>query len=212
MYQLGGTYKLLCEREGVEIRLNTRVTREYAEKEAPDAVIVAAGSDPVIPPIPGLREAKNMILAENYHLEKEKVGDSVVILGGGLVGCELAVCLADLGKKVKIVEMRSELCPDANIRYRPLLMKKMDEVGIEIHTDCTCKEVRKEGVVCSENGSEIVLKGDTVVAALGLKANKNVVEELRGVAPQFASIGNCVRPDTITFAVYQGYHAALDIH
>ena len=50
------------------------------------------------------------------------------------------------------------------------------------------------------------------MAALGLKANKNVVEELRGVAPQFASIGNCVRPDTITFAVYQGYHAALDIH
>ena len=109
MYQLGETYKLLCEKEGVEIRLNTRVTKEYAEKEAPDAIIVAAGSDPVIPPIPGLREAENMILAEHYHLEKDRVGDDVVILGGGLVGCELAVCLADLGKKVKIVEMRSEL-------------------------------------------------------------------------------------------------------
>ena len=212
MYQLGETYKLLCEKEGVEIRLNTRVTKEYAEKEAPDAIIVAAGSDPVIPPIPGLREAENMILAEHYHLEKDRVGDDVVILGGGLVGCELAVCLADLGKKVKIVEMRSELCPDANIRYRPLLMKKMEEVGIEIHTDCTCKEVKESGVICSEKGEDIVLKGDTVVAALGLKANTSVVDELRDAAPQFAAIGNCVRPDTITFAVYQGYHAALDIH
>ena len=210
MYQLGETYKLLCEKEGVEIRLNTRVTKEYAEKEAPDAIIVAAGSDPVIPPIPGL--AENMILAEHYHLEKDRVGDDVVILGGGLVGCELAVCLADLGKKVKIVEMRSELCPDANIRYRPLLMKKMEEVGIEIHTDCTCKEVKESGVICSEKGEDIVLKGDTVVAALGLKANTSVVDELRDAAPQFAAIGNCVRPDTITFAVYQGYHAALDIH
>ena len=108
--------------------------------------------------------------------------------------------------------MRSELCPDANIRYRPLLMKKMDEVGIEIHTDCTCKEVNENGVICSENGSDIVLEGETIFAALGLKANTSVVDELRGVAPQFASIGNCVKPNTITFAVYQGYHAALDIH
>ena len=212
MYQLGGTYRLLCEQEGVEIRLNTRVTREYAEKEAPDAIIVAAGSDPVLPPIPGLREAKNMILAEDYYLEKDRVGDSVIVLGGGLVGCELAVCLADLGKKVKVVEMRSELCPDANIRYRPLLMKKMDEVGIEIYTDTTCREVTSSGVVCTKDGGDLVLEGETIAAALGLKANTSVVEELRGIAPQFASIGNRVRPDTITFAVYQGYHAALDIH
>ena len=73
-----------------------------------------------------------MILAEDYYLEKDRVGDSVIVLGGGLVGCELAVCLADRGKKVKVGEMCSELCPDANIRYRPLLMKRMDEVGIEI--------------------------------------------------------------------------------
>ena len=201
MYQLGGSYKLLCEKEGVDIRLNTRVTREYAEKEAPDAIIVAAGSEPLVPPIPGLREAKNMIVAEDYH-----------VLGGGLVGCELAVCLADEGKKVHVVEMRDQLCPDANVRYRPMLMKKMDECGIQIHTGCKCEEVNESGVICSADGQKIEIAGDTVLCGLGLKPNTSVVDELRDIAPQFASIGNCVKPDTITFAVYQGYHAALDIH
>ena len=212
MYQLGGSYKLLCEKEGVDIRLNTRVTREYAEKEAPDAIIVAAGSEPLVPPIPGLREAKNMIVAEDYHLRKDEIGETAIVLGGGLVGCELAVCLADEGKKVHVVEMRDQLCPDANVRYRPMLMKKMDECGIQIHTGCKCEEVNESGVICSADGQKIEIAGDTVLCGLGLKPNTSVVDELRDIAPQFASIGNCVKPDTITFAVYQGYHAALDIH
>ena len=212
MYQLGGSYKLLCEKEGVDIRLNTRVTREYAEKEAPDAIIVAAGSEPLVPPIPGLREAKNMIVAEDYHLRKDEIGETAIVLGGGLVGCELAVCLADEGKKVHVVEMRDQLCPDANVRYRPMLMKKMDECGIRIHTGCKCEEVNESGVICSADGQKIEIAGDTVLCGLGLKPNTSVVDELRDIAPQFASIGNCVKPDTITFAVYQGYHAALDIH
>ena len=212
MYQLGGSYKLLCEKEGVDIRLNTRVTREYAEKEAPDAIIVAAGSEPLVPPIPGLREAKNMIVAEDYHLRKDEIGETAIVLGGGLVGCELAVCLADEGKKVHVVEMRNQLCPDANVRYRPMLMKKMDECGIQIHTGCKCEEVNESGVICSADGQKIEIAGDTVLCGLGLKPNTSVVDELRDIAPQFASIGNCVKPDTITFAVYQGYHAALDIH
>lgn len=212
MFQLGGTYKTLCEKEGVEIRLNTRVTREYAEKEAPDAIIVAAGSAPLVPPIPGLREAKNMIVAEDYHLRKDEIGQTAIVLGGGLVGCELAVCLAQEGKQVHVVEMRDQLCPDANVRYRPLLMKKMEELGIEIHTSTKCEEAGETGVICSADGQKVEIKGDTILCGLGLKANTAVVEELRGVAPQFAAIGNCVKPNTITFAVYQGYHAALDIH
>ena len=102
MYQLGGTLQTPVRTGRRGNPSQYEVTREYAEKEAPDAIIVAAGSDPVLPPIPGLREAKNMILAEDYYLEKDRVGDSVIVLGGGLVGCELAVCLADLGKKGKL--------------------------------------------------------------------------------------------------------------
>jgi 2,4-dienoyl-CoA reductase-like NADH-dependent reductase (Old Yellow Enzyme family)/thioredoxin reductase len=213
MFQLGGTYATLARKAGVEIRLNTRVDADYVKKEAPDALIVAAGSSPMVPPIPGLRESSCMIVAEDYYLKKDQVGENVVVLGGGLVGCELAAVLGDQGKKVHVVEMRDELCPDANVRYRPLLMNKMKEVGIQVHTGCTCKNITDDKVIGeTKDGEQVEIQADSILCALGLKPNTDIVEELRGLAPQFASIGNCVRPNTITYAVYQSYHAALDIH
>ncbi len=212
MYQLAGTYAHFCEMEDVEIRLNTRVDRAYVEKEAPDALIVAAGSEPLIPPIPGLREAKNMIPAEDYYLRKGEIGDTAIVLGGGLVGCELAVCLACEGKTVHLVEMRDQLCPDANVRYRPLLMNELAKCNVDVHTSCKCESAGEGGVVCSApDGTKVEIAGDSILCGLGLKPNAAVVDELRGTAPKFFAIGNCVRPDTITYAVYQGYHAALDV-
>ena len=67
------------------------------------------------------------MIVNNYYLEKEKVGDSVVVLGGGLAGCEAAIHLAQEGKKVHLVEMRPELAPDANIRHRPILMQMVEK-------------------------------------------------------------------------------------
>ena len=212
LYRLALTYRHLCEKAGVEIRLNTRVDRAYAEKEAPDALIVAAGSDPLMPPIPGLRESPVLFPAEDYGQNRDRIGRTCVVLGGGLVGCEMAVCLARDGKEVHIVEMRDELCPDANVRYRPLLLAEMAKYRVEVHTGCTCRSVDGGTVVCTiADGRRVEIAGDSILCSLGLSAKTDVVEELRGSAPFFAAIGGCVRPDTITHAVYQGYHAALDL-
>ena len=120
---------------------------------------------------------------------------------------------APVKRKVLVVGGGHLLCPDANVRYRPLLMKKLEETGVHIHTSSPCQSVNDDGILCKDaNGDEFQIDGDSIICALGLKAKKDVVEELRGLTPQFASIGNCVKPDTITYAVYQGYHAALDIH
>ena len=87
MYELAGTYRLLAERAGAEIRLNTKVTPEYVEKEAPDALIVAIGSRPLVPPIPGL-DGDNVIIVNDYYRHVDEVSDDVVVFGGGLAGCE----------------------------------------------------------------------------------------------------------------------------
>jgi len=210
MYQLGVTLGKLAEAAGVEIRLNTTVTKDYVEKENVDALIIAVGSEPLLPPIPGL-EGDNVVVVNDYYLKQDKVSDKVVVLGGGLAGCEVAIHLAKEGKVVQLVEMRSELAPDANIRHRPILLKEIEMNKIHVHTGYKGLRVTEEGVVCADAYGEHLVPGTTVICALGQRARRNVVEELIDCAPYVITIGDCVSPSTITTAIYQGYHAALDI-
>ena len=210
MYELANTYKKLAENAGVEIRVNTEVTPEYAEKENPDALIIAVGSSPLVPPIKGL-DGENVVLVNNYYLEKEKVGDKVVVFGGGLAGCECAIHLGMEGKEVHIVEMRDELAPDANIRHRPLLLKEINKYAT-VHAGCKGLEVSKEGILCEDKeGHQMLVEGDSIICALGQRSRRDVVDALRDSAPYVAVIGDASKVSTITNAVYEGYHAALDI-
>ena len=210
MYQLTGTYEKLARKAGVEIRLNTEVTKEYAEKENADALIIAVGSTPLVPPIPGL-DGDNVVVVNNYYKEKDKVGDNVVVMGGGLAGCECAVHLGQEGKKVSIIEMRDALAPDANVRHRPLLLKEIDKY-VDVHTGLKAVKVTADGVVCEDkDGKEVMVEGSSVICALGQRSRSNVVDELRDAAPFVRVIGDAAKVSTITNAVYWGYHAALDI-
>lgn len=210
MYELSGTYKLLAEKAGAKILTGIEVTPEYVEKMAPDALIIAVGSEPLVPPIKGL-DGDNVVIVNNYYKEKEKVTDEVVVFGGGLAGCECAIHLGMEGKKVRLVEMRDELAPDANVRHRPLLLKEIDKYA-EVHTGCKGLEVTEEGVRCeTKDGQEILIPGTTVICALGQRSRSRVVDALRDAAPYVAVIGDAAKVSTITNAVYWGYHAALDI-
>ena len=210
MYELSGTYLRLAQKAGVEIRLNTEVTPEYLEKEAPYALIIAVGSRPLIPPIPGL-DGDNVVVVNNYYREKEKVSDEVVVFGGGLAGCECAIHLGMEGKKVCLVEMRDQLAPDANVRHRPLLLAEINKYA-EVHTGYKGLEVTKEGIVCEDpSGNRVIVPGSTVICALGQRSCTDTVEKLMDTAPYVRVIGDASRVSTITNAVYWGYHAALDI-
>lgn len=136
----------------------------------------------------------------------------VLVAGGGLAGCETAIHLAQEGKKVHLVEMRDALAVDSNIRHRPILLGEIEKQGVIVHTEYKGLKVNEEGVVCADkDGNEVLVPGTSVICALGQRANRNMVDELIDCAPYVAQIGDCVRPSTITTAVYQGHHAALDI-
>ncbi len=210
MYELSLTYAKFCRDAGVEIRLNTEVTKEYSERENADALIIAVGSSPLVPPIPGL-DGENVVIVNNYYKEKDKVGDEVVVMGGGLAGCECAIHLGMEGKKVRLVEMRDVLAPDANVRHRPLLLKEIDKY-VTVHTGHRALRVTSEGVVCADkDNNEVLVPGASVICALGQRSRTDVVNELLDAAPFVRVIGDASRVSTITNAVYWGYHAALDI-
>ena len=210
MYELGVSLERQAREEGVEIRLNTAVTPEVVAAEHPDAVILAVGSHPIIPDLPGI-DGDNVVVVNDYYLEKDKVQDTVVVLGGGLAGCECAIHLGMEGKQVHLVEMRDTLASDCNIRNRPILMKNVGTY-VQAHTGLTGVKVTPEGLVCKDKeGQEVLIPGKTVVCAVGQRANRADVDALRGCAPFVREVGDCVRPATITKAVYEGYHAALDI-
>jgi pyruvate/2-oxoglutarate dehydrogenase complex dihydrolipoamide dehydrogenase (E3) component len=210
MYELGVTLAKLVQDAGVEIRLNTPVTKEYVETEKVDALIIAVGSAPFVPSIPGLNR-DNVVIVNDCYLSKEKITENIVVLGGGLAGCEAAIHFGQNGNKVHLVEMRNILAPDANIRHRPLLLEEIDKY-VTVHTGYKALKVLEDGILCSDsNGTEQIVTGTTIICALGQIARKVLVDELRDTAPYIAIIGDCVRASTITNAIYQGYHAALDI-
>ena len=210
MYQLGQSLARQLEQEGVEVRLNTPVDPDYVRREAPDALIVALGSHPIVPPLPGIH-GDNVIVVNRYDEERARVTGEVVVLGGGLAGCECAIHLAREGKSVHVVEMRDELAPDANPRHRPILLDQMARLTT-VHTGLRGVEVTGEGLVCEDGaGQRVLVPGSTVICAVGQRANRDEAEALRDCAPWVRLIGDCVRPSNITNAVYQGYHAALDV-
>lgn len=210
MYQLTGTYEKMARNAGAEIRLNTEVTKEYAKQEAPDALIIAVGSAPLIPPIEGL-DGENVIIVNDYYKEKDKCRENVVVFGGGLAGCECAIHLGMEGRHVELVEMRDELAPDANVRHRPLLLAEIEKY-VTVHTGLKGVKVTEHGILCEDKqDQDIMIEGETVICALGQRSRTGIVDELRDSAPQVSVIGDAAKVSTITNAVYLGYHAALDI-
>ena len=211
MYELGINLARQLKEEGVTICLNTEVTPTYAQRMEPDALIVAVGSEPFIPPIPGIG-GENVVLVNDYYLKREQVGDTVAILGGGLSGCECAVHLAREGKQVHLVGRRSEAAADANVRHRPALLRELNAQGVTLHTGCTGLQITAEGILCrDQGGNEYLVPGKTVICAVGQRPCRAAADALLDAAPIVRLIGDCVQPANITTAIYEGYHAALDL-
>ncbi len=195
----------------IEVMLNTEATPELAKHLNVDCVIAAIGGEPIIPPIPGV-DGKNVVLAIGLHDHMDDVGDSVVIVGGGLVGCEEGLHLAQMGKKVTIVEMKPELCRDAPFLHHEALLQELKDHGVTTHVQTPCLEIKENGVVVCLNGAEALLAADTVILAAGVKARIEESERLRDAAADFRRIGDCKRARKVYDAIHEGYDAGTFLY
>ena len=119
--------------------------------------------------------------------------------------------LDDIQPEDSLKKMRDTLAADCNIRQRPILMRKVAEFSTA-HTEYTGQRITADGVICKDkDGREVLVPGKTVICALGQRANRADVDALRSCAPFVREVGDCVRPANITKAIYEAYHAALDI-
>ena len=184
------------EKRPIEVRLNTPVTPELAASLSPDVLLAALGARPSHPPIPGL-DGKNVLTADYAYRHTEEVGGRTVILGGGLVGVELAIFLAGLGREVTVVEMLPYLNNGGNILHQNALDVELRDRHVSLSLGTRVVKVTPEGVLGEGTQGEQFFPADTVICAMGQQPLREEAEALRFCAPEFYVLGDCVTPKNI---------------
>ncbi|MFC2022408.1 FAD-dependent oxidoreductase, partial [Chloroflexota bacterium] len=160
---------------GVEIRLNTEATPELIAESKPDAVVVAIGGNPIIPEIPGTDRA-NVVTAVDVLSGAAEVGSNVVIIGGGMVGCETGHFLAEKEeKKVTIIRRSERMAADMGPMVRRRLIDGLKSKQVTMLTRTKYEEITEDGVtITTSEGQKQTIKADTVILAAGYKANNDL--------------------------------------
>ena len=203
--------RLVMEHPSIEVRLNTPATPALAEKLEPDAIVAALGARPVVPTFLKGYDQPFVVGAEEVYYDLNKAGQNVVVLGGGLVGCELAIHLSLNGRSVTILEMQPEPNFGGNDLHGQAVMEQLRIRGIQLHTNTAAREIGDHKVIACSGGEEKVFAADTVIYAVGQAPLRDEVEALRFCAPEFYVVGDCNRPANIQQATTQAYYAARDI-
>lgn len=195
---------------GVDVRTGTPVTPELAEKIGADVVIAALGASYSAPPIPGI-EGKQVVSVVEAYRRPEELGGSVVIIGGGFAGGELAAYLSMLGKKVSLVEMEAQFNFQSNRDLGKSIAFKLKELNVKTLFGTRVLSIEEDGLQVSIEGREAFLKADSVVYATGMRPRFEEVEELSRTAPEFVPVGDCIEPGNILSANTSAYFAARRI-
>ncbi len=194
----------------IDLRMNTKVTPEMAIELHPDVIIAAAGAGPIRPPFPGV-DLPHVYTVD--QADQVKIGEHVVIIGGGPLGAEEGLHLSSRGHAVTVVEMRDKLCLGAPYLHYMAVNKEYQKQGApKVLLNHRCVSITEEGVwVENAEGEKTLCPADTVLLAVGMRADEGAVEAFRECALEFRKIGDCNKPATMTEAVRLGYDVAFGL-
>jgi len=199
------------EKAGITVELGKVVTKEVILAQRPDAVIVATGALPLTPEIKGLENAK-AVKATDVLVESVEVGDKVIIIGGNMVGCEVADFLADKGKEVTVCEMLPYLLTKVLAPLRRPWKSRLTEKGVKFELGITAEEITDRGLsVLDKDGKRRILDYDTIVLASGSRQNDSLLLELKNAGPEVYCIGDARQPRQIIEAVHEGFRTAYSL-
>jgi 2,4-dienoyl-CoA reductase-like NADH-dependent reductase (Old Yellow Enzyme family)/thioredoxin reductase len=208
-----GYLKAQLDQSKVKAVLGKKGTARAISKFAPDVAIIAVGSTEAVPDIPGV-DGENVVTHRQVLSGKRKVGDKVIVIGGGSIGCETADFLSEKGKNVMVVF--PEAAPmtltvvDKSIK-KPLL-ERLDQKKVKIVAGVKqFKGITRKGIrLVDREGDEIFLEADHIVLATGAKPIKTLTQSLKGKISEVVEVGDCVEARRLLEAIHEGAKAVLD--
>ena len=197
--------KTQCQKLDVNVHLSTPISKDHIPSGY-DKVILATGSTPAKPPIPGI---ETTVLASDYLTHQATVGKKVVVIGAGLAGSEAACDIAGKGGDVTLVEMCPDILYTANhcLNNDQHLRKMIKDRGVKKETNAKVTNITPTSVTFERDGQKITLECDTVLNAVGFKPNNELEDLLEEKYEDVAIIGDAVAPRKILTAVHEAYHA-----
>ena len=185
-------------KHGIKVVLGTAATPEMVEDRY-DAVIAAVGAQPVIPGIPGAK-GENVTVATDAIMHSEKIGKNVVVIGGGEVGVETGMFLAQKGHSVTVIEMREQLAADTTVMHYRSMFTDAWEAIPDFHyvLNATAKEITADHVTYTDkDGVDHDLPADSVILSVGMRSKADEALSFYGTNPGFYMVGDCRKPGTI---------------
>jgi NADPH-dependent 2,4-dienoyl-CoA reductase/sulfur reductase-like enzyme len=201
------------QQSDIKLRLGEPVTEDTIIEGKPDCVIIATGAMPLIPEISGIEQPFVKTSWDVLEGKKKISEKTVLIAGGGTVGCETAFHLHPNNKKVIIVEMLDSLALDMEPINRMDLLSRIEESDIEVVLKRKIHRIDPDKVVLvnQETMAEEEIRADAVVLALGAVAANELVKKIEGEVDSIYSVGDCAKPRKIIDAIYEGFRAALTL-
>lgn len=202
-----------AQKAGVDIRTSTEADEELLRALQPDAIILATGSTPLILPIPGLQDC-GFVTAQDMLVGKAAVGKRVLVVGGGMVGCEAAEYLAERGHEVGIIEMKDVIAADVMPENRRVMFDTFERHHVTLRPGAKVGHFYPDGVDYTlADGTAGSMRGyDNIVLAMGSRSNAALKETAERIAPQVLVIGEAAKaPGNAVHATGDALDAALQI-
>lgn len=206
------SYIVRCEKSGVKIHMNTTVDLDFVKAEKPDAVIVATGSRTLILPIEGI-DNPAIIHGSDLLDGKRAAGKKVLVVGGGMVGCETAAFLGEQEHDVTVIEFRDTVGADVIHEHRVFLMEDFKNYDIKQITNAKVCKFYEDGVAYeSPDGTMHEARGfDSVILSMGFRNYNPFAEQLEELGQEVYVIGDATRARRALDATKEAYAAAIQI-
>lgn len=202
-----------CQLAGVDLRCGVEADEMLLRSLAPDAIILATGSTPLILPIPGLSDC-GYVTAQDMLDGKAQMGKRILVVGGGMVGCEAAEYLAERGHQVAVIEMKDVIAADVTPENRRYMFENFEENHVLLRPGAKVTQFYTDGVdYALADGTAGSLRGyDNIVLAMGSRSNTALKETAEKVAGQVLVIGEAAKaPGNAVLATGDALEAALKI-